>query len=1274
MLPHENLHVHMNDPFYAKAVAIVGMSCRFPEAHTLQEFWELLHQGKDTVTRIPSERWNVADYYDPSRMAADKTHQRDASMLKEIHDFDPLFFNISPAEAAEMHPSQKLMLELVWNAIESSGIPFRKIQGGRIGVYVGNIWNDFEHYRRGKNAPVTLHSALGQSANIIANRVSFSYGFTGPSMVVDTGCSASLVALHLACRSLWDDNIEMAVAAGVNHLLDPGQYVLLSKFGGLSAKGKCSAFDSEADGFVRGEGGGVLLLKKLSRAQKDGDKIFAVIRGTAVNNNGFNSNLPATSISAQREVLAQAYEQCGIAPHEIHYVEAHGTGTRVGDPIEARAIGEFFSTASRKNNLRIGSVKTNIGHLEGAAGIAGLIKVVLSMQHRQLPANLHFKNPNPDIPFDTLQLSVQSELTNWPSHNGESLKAGVNSFGWGGTNAHAVIEEYKPARIAPANELYVRSRYCLPLAARSTAALKAYAKAYVDLLQTSTADTFKEICIASAIVKPAFEHRELFTAAHKNELITALEDFIRDADEMVPFPPIVNAHKVVLVFPGQGAQWLGMGRELLQTEPVFRAALEACDEAFLPYTGWSLVQELHATPETSRLQEINVVQPVLCAVQIALARLWLSWGIIPAAVTGHSMGEVAAAHIAGALTLDQAACIICTRSALMKKVSGTGCGMMVTELSLEDAGMWMVKYPQLSVAVSNSPKSTVLAGDLQAINDMKAELDSQGIFCRPVKVDVASHSPQMDPLKADLKHALSAIRPLRNSIPIFSTVRNKMMNGSDLDAAYWTENLRNTVQFTSAMEHLMREGHTVFIEVSPHPVLLNAINECAEHFKAKVITVATIYREKPEQASAYSNLGDLYKKGYDIDWEQFYHTSQAPDVLLPGYPFQRERFEITMDGYSSNDNPLKEDKILQEEQDLVQQLLLAAGEEKMALVEKVLIRHVAAITKMPGGRIKPSMTFKGLGIDSLMAMQLKGRIEKSLSLKLSASTFWSHPSISEYVSLLTGMLVEERAQPGGAGTVSFTSNGGVPGWMVMSHPSTTAQFRIFCFHDAGGDASLYSDWKHRLGADFEVVAIELPGRGKRLAETPATDLPAVIRDLMPALEPLLDKPFLFFGHSLGGLLAFEVTRALRNAQLPLPMKLFISGMPAPADYPVREVEHTLPERELTRIFPYFENVRLGDEELFQLLLKRLRADLLLLNNYSYTRELPLPVPLVIIHGEDDNRVTSNRLSGWHGETSATTNIITRPGGHQYIEHDLDFLAAMIREETVMCTTDKFIYQ
>ncbi|UII23300.1 type I polyketide synthase [Fulvivirga ligni] len=875
-------------------IAIVGLSCRFPKAENLQEFWKMLENGIDAVEKIPASRWDIDEYYDADKSAADKTHQRHAAMLDNIDKFDPFFFNISPAEAAEMTPSQKLMMELTWECLESGNIPYQQIAGKKVGVYVGNIWSDFEHLRKHKNAVVTSHSAMGQSANIIANRISYFYGFSGPSLVVDTGCSSSLVALHLACQSLWDGSTSYGLVGGVNHTLDPDQNILLSKFGGLSAKGSCSTFDIAADGFVRGEGGGIILLKRLEDAERDGDKIFALIKGSAMNNNGFNVNLPATSTNGQLDVLQSAYERSDIAPADVHYVEAHGTGTKLGDPTESRALGQFFST-NRTRPLHVGSVKTNIGHLEGAAGIAGLIKVVLAMNKRKLPKNLHFKTPNPDIDFENLKLKVQDSLSDWPAKPGEPLRAGVNSFGWGGTNAHTILEEYVPKECNVNIGDHQHGCYLLPLSAKSEGALFQSIYNYLHYYRTQingVAHQFENACKLAATTKSSFEFRKLFKANSKENMIESISSFLSDHKEWTASTPLHAVNdKVVFIFPGQGSQWIGMGKALFQYEPVFKETIIACDKEWNKYTDWSLIDQLHAAEGESRLDEIDVIQPMLSAVQIALGKLWMSIGLKPDSVVGHSMGEVAAAYISGSISINEAAQIICNRSKLMKTMSGKGGAMAVTELTLEQAERVVKRYPELSIAVNNSPKSTVLAGAEQAIEEIIAELDKQGRFTRRVKVDVASHSKQMDPIKEELGNSLQ-LNPKHQDITLYSTVRNQIVEGEDLTSEYWVDNLRHGVQFAAVMDKLVEDGHKVFIEVSPHPVLITSINECLDANNCKAVVTSTLHRDKEELCELYDNVSTLYENGVSINWNQFYKNVNTYHTFLPSYPFQREEYKL----------------------------------------------------------------------------------------------------------------------------------------------------------------------------------------------------------------------------------------------------------------------------------------------------------------------------------------------------------------------------------------------
>ncbi len=868
-------------------IAIVGMSCRFPKVSSLENFWELLFQGKDTIDEI--KRWDIDRYYDEDKTAKNKTHQRHSSLFENIDDFDPFFFNISPAEASEMTPSQKLILELAWETIENSTIPYQEIQGKKAGVYIGNIWNDFEHLRKHKNAEITLHSAVGQSSNVIANRVSYFMGFTGPSLVVDTGCSTSLVALHLACQGLWDGSISHALAGGVNHILDPDQNLLLSKFGGLSASGKCSTFDESVDGFVRGEGAGLLLLRRLSEAEAAGDHIYAVIKGSAMNNNGYNVNLPATSTTGQMDVLREAYKDSGILPEDVHYVETHGTGTKLGDPTECRAIGQFFSQ-NREIPLSIGSVKTNLGHTEATAGIAGLIKTVLAINHKVIPRNLNFKTPNPEIDFEGLKLKVQQENTLWPVTGNESLKAGINSFGWGGTNAHVVIEEYRPSFEIESRVIHQKSHFVLPVSAKSEDGLTAYVSKFRDQLTKMGANDFVKNLASAAIRKPKLSHGELFVGKDQTELLIQMEKYL---ETPTPEETELDSLKVAFVFPGQGSQWLGMGQELYKEEPVFKQAIDDCEKAFEPYTNWSLVEQLYASEEDSRLNEINVIQPMLFAMQISLARLWIAFGIKPRAVVGHSMGEVASAFISGALSLDNAAQVICTRSRLMQTVSGQGGAMAVTELTLSEAETLISSYHGLSVAVNNSPKSTVIAGNQKEITRLLEELEDKGLFGRQVNVDVASHSEQMDPIKDELYNTLSSIRPTDTLIDLYSTVKASQVDGETLTVKYWADNLREGVQFASTMEQMIERGYNLFIEVSPHPVLVTSIQECLEAFESKGVVSPTLLRNKPETQVLYGYLNDMFKKGLHIDWSSFYDHPNLSYYSLPSYPFQRSTYSVS---------------------------------------------------------------------------------------------------------------------------------------------------------------------------------------------------------------------------------------------------------------------------------------------------------------------------------------------------------------------------------------------
>ncbi|MFE1313048.1 acyltransferase domain-containing protein [Streptomyces sp. NPDC058755] len=1226
-------------------IAVVGLACRLPSAPDAAAFWQLLESGGDAIRDVPSGRWNVDAPPDPRLAPVAAAISGRAGFLEHpVDGFDPLFFGISPREAREMDPNQRLFLEVAWEALEDAGLANEALEGSRTGVFAGAIWHDYADLAEEGREPLSFYSGTGRALNMVANRLSYVLGLRGPSVLVDSACSASLLAVHLACQSLWAGESTTALAGGVNLMLSPTTTAALANMGGLSPDARCKAFDAAADGIARGEGCGVVVLKPLSRALADGDRIRCTIRGSAANNDGSSNGLTAPSPLAQEEVLRAAYARARVSPADVHFVEAHGTGTSLGDPIEAAALGAVFSPGRPTDSpLRIGSVKTNMGHLEAAAGVTGLIKAILSLQHRALPANLHFHTPNPHIAFEGWGLRVPTALEPWPQDR--PLLAGVNSFGWGGTNVHMVLEGWQepampalrppgshapvgpdgraqsgepvglPARastgtsvdpdartafvcsphghqwvgmgrnlfrtepafraavqridaeFAPmagwsiADELFAvdaaervhrvdvaqpvlfavqlglaavlrargvepdavagacfgeisaaaiagildtsdavrtvyhysqaqqrlagqgggmavvelpaaelsefvteqvvvaaeygprstglsgeasalegvlarlkergvlcgmvridvavhsaavepvtadfaaatagisprpgrvpmtsaltgavvpwhemdaayfarslrapmrlldatrallaegigvllelsahpvlgsalrqtvadlgsdavvlgsmcrgeddrvgvldtlaaldrpgRGRQLRPelvtLSAKSPSALRELAGRVADAAEAGTTDV-EPRDLAGALARRAGQpHRFAAVATTMDELVQGLRAFADGADPegAVSGRAAEAREKLAFICSGHGSQWLGMGTELLRSEPEFESAVRTCDAAIRPHTGWSVLAELTAGPEESHLNRVDVVQPVVFTVQVALAALWRSWGIEPDAIVGHSMGEVAAAHIAGALSLDDAARIICHRSRLLQRATGQGGAMLVAELDLEQAAQVLTGHEQaVSVAVSNSPQSTVLSGDRAVLTRIGQLLDADDVFWRWIKAaDAAGHSPQMDPLCAELQPLLEGITPRAARVPVYSTVTGELLDGTELTERYWARNLREPVLFSRQLMRMMTDGVRTFVELSPHPVLLPSVQQTAEYAGTDVTTLASLRRDHPERAALLSSLGSLYVRGRTPSMRQV--LTPGRHMTLPSYPWQRERY------------------------------------------------------------------------------------------------------------------------------------------------------------------------------------------------------------------------------------------------------------------------------------------------------------------------------------------------------------------------------------------------
>ncbi|MET8861727.1 SDR family NAD(P)-dependent oxidoreductase [Nonomuraea sp. NPDC004580] len=867
-------------------VAIIGIGCRLPGARGPEEFWRLLRDGRDAIGEVPADRWDAGAYYDPTPATPGRINNRLGGFIDGVDEFDAEFFRHSPREAARTDPQQRVLLEVAWEALEDAGLPAHLLAGSRTGVFAGVHFSDYECMESADSHDNDLYSMRGTARSVIAGRLSHALALQGPSMVIDAACCSSLVALHLACQSIRRGEADLALAAGANVLLDPGISVSFSRGNMLAPDGRCKAFDASANGFVRSDGFGVVVLKPLTAALADGDRVYAVVRGGAVNNDGQTGASAGTpSQSGQEQVLRAAYADAGLTPDRVHYVEAHGTGTAVGDPVELSAIAAVLAAGRPADRpVKVGSVKTNIGHTEGTAGIAGVIKAALSLHHRTLPPSLHCAEPTPAFAWDRHAVRVQRELEPWPDDAPAAV--GVSSFGITGTNAHVVLEAAPAAATEPEPALGPSRGLLLALSTRSKQALADAAGAYEELLARPDGPAALDVCRAAATRRSHEPHRLVVhagSAAELREALTAFKEGRAKAGTVTGRVP-ARPGKVAFVFPGQGSEWPGMGAELLASEPVFRAAIERCDAAVRRWSGWSVLELLSGPPERMTALPIDVVQPVLFSVQVALAALWRSWGIVPDTVIGHSMGELAAACAAGRLSLDDGARVICARSRLMATTAGRG-GMAVVGLAHEEARALVEPYAgQVSVAALNGPSTTVVSGDRAAIDKIVGELEGGEVFCRRIDIDVAAHSPHMDALRDLLRTEIAGVGgEAAADGPAFHSTADP--EAERLDAAYWVRNLREPVRFWPAVERLVAEGHDTFVEISPHPVVLGAIGRGIE---ADLLLLPSMRRDESVEV-ALGSLAHLYVAGHEPDWPALF-PGRGAHVDLPRYPWQHTSF------------------------------------------------------------------------------------------------------------------------------------------------------------------------------------------------------------------------------------------------------------------------------------------------------------------------------------------------------------------------------------------------
>jgi len=883
--------VSVTDP--KQLIAVVGMSGRFPAAPDLDSLWKLMMERTDAIAPVPKERWDASEPLDP-----EKAVQAVGGFLTDVEMFDPTFFGISPREAEDIDPQQRLMLEASFSALEDAGEPISQLRDARVGVYVGASWHDYEILRKERGAQPTQHTAVGNALDMIAARVSYFLKLKGPSLTVETGCSSALVALHLASQALRAGDIEGAIVGGVNLILAPDVSIGLTHFGGLSPSGRCQAFAASADGFVRGEGSIALYLKTLERALADGDRVHSVIVRSVVNNDGGGDSLVTPFPQGQEDLLRAAYSE-GIPLDRLAYVEAHGTGTGRGDPIEATAIGRVLGKARGRDNgpLRVGSLKTNIGHLEAAAGLAGLVKATLALEHGVVPPSLHADALNPAIPFEELNLEVTREPLPLPA--GDDVFVGVNSFGWGGTNAHVVLKRapvHGPNGHAEQRPLSESSGPVLAvLSAHNEAALASRMKdvreAVEQAVQAGQEPALTELAGTLARSRSQHAQRAAVVAESLSELTDKLLRFERDpkaCEEDVIQGRARTCGKVAFVFPGQGSQWAAMGKQLYAANPRFAEVIRRCAQALRPFVSWDLEGFISGAAGDAWLKGIDTLQPTLWGMSVGLAELWREAGIEPDVVIGHSMGEVAAATVAGMLSYEDAARVIARRSAIAQSKAGKG-QMLAVDLSLEDAQAALEGFEdRVSLAVNNGPTSCVLSGDTDAIGVLKELLDAEGVFCRLVRVDFASHSHQMDEFKAELFAQLEGVVPRTGRTALMSTVFVRELAGEEMDAAYWVKNLREPVLFAQAMTKAFDAGVTHVIEISPHPVLVPAIEQLAALRADTPSVLGTLRRDM----GSPRDLAAAYARAYVEGLSPLASLPKA-HLALPAYPWQRKRYWVS---------------------------------------------------------------------------------------------------------------------------------------------------------------------------------------------------------------------------------------------------------------------------------------------------------------------------------------------------------------------------------------------
>ncbi|MEV7546623.1 type I polyketide synthase [Streptomyces sp. NPDC089915] len=991
-------------------IAVVSMACRYPGGvSSPEELWDVVREGRDVVDAFPADRgWR--DVYDPDPDAPGSAYVRQGGFLADAAGFDAEFFGISPREALATDPQQRLLLETSWEAFERAGIVPADVRGSEVGVFSGVSSTEYGwRFLEAGQRELEGYLLYGSSLSVASGRVAYELGLTGPAVSLDTACSSSLVALHMAVQSLRAGECSLALAGGALVMSSPAAFVEFARQGALSPDGRCKAFADGADGTGWAEGVGVLLLERLSDARRNGHPVLALVRGSAVNQDGASNGLTAPNGRAQEKVIRRALANAGVAPAEVDLVEAHGTGTVLGDPIEADAlIAAYGGDRPEGRPLWLGSLKSNMGHAQAAAGVAGVIKTVMAMRHRHLPPTLHVGEPSRHVDWSSGGVELLVEGREWTRAQGPR-RAGVSSFGVSGTNAHVILEEAPPREPAEApgpGPALPGGLVPWVLSGKSAAAVEGQAARLRAFLAADPDADLAAVGASLVSARSRFDHRAVVLGRGRDGLLDALASLGGGAES----PAVVRGTAgrpggVAFVFPGQGSQWVGMGRRMYADFPVFARELDACAEALSEWVDWSLIDVLHGAEGAPSLDRVDVVQPALFAVMVSMAGLWRSWGVEPAAVVGHSQGEIAAACVSGALSLRDAARVVALRSRALVDLIGYG-GMASVAESAEVVEERLAPWSgRISVAVVNGPRSVVVSGEPDALDEFVEKMKADGAQARRIAVDYASHSHQVARVRDQVTAPLAGIVPGPSAVPFYSTLYGEVIDTSRLNAEYWYDNLRERVLFESSVRRMADDGFRVFIEMSPHPVLTVPVQEIVEDLDDALV-LSSSRRDRDEAESVLGSLAGLHVRGGSVDWSALF--GERPLADLPTYAFQRQRYWLASartaaaaaelvpaDGEGAEDRAVP----------LPERIAALSGEDAGALVLAHVLEKVALVLgHASGASVDPDQEFREIGFDSLLSAELSKRLTASTGLKLRANLVLRQPSPRRIAGHITGLL------------------------------------------------------------------------------------------------------------------------------------------------------------------------------------------------------------------------------------------------------------------------------